>query len=297
MSFDRREIQRSFGRAADDYEQHAWLQREVRARLFERLEEMPLEPQRIVDLGSGSGAGSAELKQRYRHAEVIGIDLAHAMCRQTIRQSRWRRPVNAVQADAAGIPLASNSVELVIANLALQWLTDLPAVLNGVRRILRPDGVFLFSTFGPDTLMELREAWAEVDDQPRVSRFIDQHVIGDLLLSSGFRDPVMDCDRITATYPDVNKLMRDLKNIGAHNASSDRPRGLTGKHKLAAMRQAYEAFRDDRSGQLPATWEVVYGTAWGPQEGQPVRNPEGGETAAFSLDALRGSMQRKPEKQ
>lgn len=292
MVFDRQAIQRSFGRAASDYEQHAWLQREVRSRLYERLDDMRVAPQRIVDLGCGSGAGAAELKQRYRQAEVIGVDIAAAMCRETHKQSRWRRPVYAIQADARAIPLAANSADLMIANLALQWVDDLPAVLNGVRRILKPDGMLLFSTFGPDTLMELRQAWATVDDQPRVSSFVDQHIIGDLLLSTGFRDPVMDCDRITATYSDVDILMRDLKVIGAHNAQTGRPRGLTGKHKLNAMRKAYATFRDPNNGQLPATWEVVYATAWGPQDGQPMRNPEGGETASFSIESLRQGLKK-----
>lgn len=292
MSFDRREIQRAFGRAASDYEQHAWLQREIRGRLYERLQDLRTEPERIVDLGCGSGAGTAELKQQFRHAEVIGVDIAAAMCRETQKQSRWRRPLHAIQADAKAIPLAANSVDVLIANLALQWVTDLPAVLNNIRRILKTDGMLLFSTFGPDTLMELRQAWAAVDDQPRVSSFVDQHVIGDLLLSTGFSDPVMDCDRITATYPDVDTLMRDLKSIGAHNAQKNRPRGLTGKNKINAMRQAYAGFRDPDTRQLPATWEVVYATAWGPQNGQPVRNPEGGETAAFSVESLRQGLKK-----
>ena len=265
---------------------------EIRGRLYERLQEMQVEPERIIDLGCGSGSGTAELKQRFRQTEVIGVDIAAAMCRETQKQSRWRRPVYAVQADARAIPLAANSADLLIANLALQWVDDLPAVLNSVRRILKPDGMLLFSTFGPDTLMELRQAWAKVDDQPRVSSFVDQHIIGDLLLSAGFRDPVMDCDRITATYLDVDTLMRDLKAIGAHNAQKDRPRGLTGKNKLNAMRQAYASFRDPDTKQLPATWEVVYATAWGPQEGQPVRNSEGGETASFSVESLRQGLKK-----
>ncbi len=293
MSFDRREVQRAFGRSAARYEQHAWLQREVRARLYERLEDIEASPQTILDLGCGSGHGTAELKRRYSDATVIGLDIAHAMCRQCQRQSSWRRRLHSIQADIQHLPLAANSVDLLIANLVLQWIDDLPGVITALRRILKPDGVMFFSTLGPDTLTELRQAWAAADDQPRVSHFVDQQVIGDLLLSSGFRNPVMDCDRITATYPDTATLMQDLKAIGAHNAHRHRPRGLTGKYKIAAMRQAYDAFRDPHSGQLPATWEVFYATAWGAQEGQPIRHPEGGETASFSIESLRQELNRK----
>ncbi len=293
MGFDRREVQRSFGRVSSQYEQHAWLQREIRSRLYERLEDIPAEPSRILDLGCGSGAGAAQLKQRYRSAQVIGLDLALAMCHECRRQSRWRRPIDVLQADAAQLPFASDSIDLIIANLVFQWVEDLPAALNGLRRILKPGGVLLFSTFGPDTLLQLRQAWAAVDDQPRISDFVDQHVIGDLLLSMGFRDPVMDCDVLTSTYSEVDVLMRDLKSIGAHNANRNRPRGMTGKSKLAGMRQAYEQFRDPQTKQLPATWEVIYATAWGVPEGQPQRHPQGGETAAFSLESLRRDIRKK----
>jgi len=293
MVFDRQAIRRSFARAAQHYEEHAWLQKEVRTRLYERLTEFELTPQLIVDLGCGSGHGTAELKQRYRSADIIGIDLAHAMCKSCQQQSRWRHRLHSVQADATALPIADHKVDVLIANLSLQWVSDLPAVLTHIRRVLKPDGVMLFSTFGPDTLMELRQAWASVDNQPRVSHFIDQHIIGDLLLSTGFRNPVMDCDRMTATYSKVNGLMQDLKVIGAHNALQDRPRGLTGKHKFNAMKQAYESYRDKQTGQLPATWEVVYATAWGAPEGQPVRSPEGGERALFSVNSLRAGMHKK----
>ncbi len=293
MDFDRREIQRAFGRASSHYEQHAWLQQEVRSRLYERLDDIQTEPKRILDLGCGTGAGTAELKQRYHPAQVIGLDFALPMCLECQRQSRWRRPIYTIQGDVAQLPLAANSIDLVVANLVFQWVDDLPAVLNNLRRVLKPGGVLLFSTFGPDTLNELRQAWAVADQLPRISRFVDQHIIGDLLLSIGFRDPVMDCDLITSTYSTVDVLMQDLKAIGAHNANQQRPRGLTGKTKFNAMRQAYERFRDPQSDKLPATWEVVYANAWGPSDGQPLRNPDGGERATFSVDSLRDRLRKK----
>jgi len=284
MRFDRQRVASAFGRAAVDYEQHAWLQREVRARLYERLEHFSLQPQVIVDVGCGSGHGSAELKRRHPRASVIGLDLAAGMCRQTRKQSRWRRPLQAVQADAMRLPLAAASVDLLVSNLTLQWLDDLPAFLQTVRRVLKPGGLLLFSTFGPDTLQELRLAWASVGEQARVSEFIDQHVIGDWLVAAGFRDPVMDCDRITASYPDVSSLMHELKSIGAGNARSDRPRQFTSRSKLLAMQQAYRE-RFSQGSNIQASWEVVYATAIGPQPGQPIRTGTG-EQASFPVDKI-----------
>jgi len=284
MGFDRQRIARAFGQAAADYELNAWLQREVRARLYERLAHFSLQPRVIVDLGCGSGHGSTELKRRYPKATVIGLDLAFGMCAQTHRQSRWRHRVFSLQAHAMQLPLASRSVDLLISNLTLQWLDDLPGFFRVVRRVLKPGGLLLFSTFGPDTLQELRQAWASIGEQARVSEFVDQHIVGDWLVAAGFRDPVMDCDRITTTYAEVSTLLHDLKSIGASNARSDRPKQLTSRSKLLAMQQAY---RDQftSNGQITASWEVVYATAIGPEPGQPIRS-EAGEQASFAVDQI-----------
>jgi len=153
---------------------------------------------------------------------------------------------------------------MVFSNLMLQWCPEPDPVLVEVRRVLRGQGVFLFTTLGPDTLNELRSSWAAVADHDHVHPFIDMHDIGDALIRAGFVEPVMDVERLTLTYEDVRTLMQDLRSIGARNASSERPRGLLGPRRLAAVVQAYERFR--RDGRLPATYEVVYGTAWTPQD-------------------------------
>jgi malonyl-CoA O-methyltransferase len=166
-----------------------------------------------------------------------------------------------VCADVRRLPFADASVDVAVSNLMLQWCDDLDLAFAEIRRVLKPDGFFCFTTFGPDTLRELRQAWAAVDDYTHVNTFIDMHDVGDALGRAGLTEPVLDVERVTLTYPDVLALMRDLKVIGAHNVTAGRARGLTGRSRLRAVEAAYEAER--RDGRIPATYEVVYGAAWG----------------------------------
>jgi malonyl-CoA O-methyltransferase len=189
-----------------------------------------------------------------------------------------RRPAT-VCADLEQLPLATASVDLIYSNAALQWCTDLEGTLRDLRRVLRPGGLLMFSTFGPDTLKELRQAWSEVDRKPHVSPFLDMHDIGDMLMKSRFAEPVMDAEFITMTYDNPRQLMRDIKGIGAHNAMEGRHRGLTGKQRMERFMQAYEQFR--AQGRLPSTWEVVYGHAWAPEQ---VQDEEG--VTRIAIDSI-----------
>ncbi|HET9679304.1 MAG TPA: malonyl-ACP O-methyltransferase BioC [Gammaproteobacteria bacterium] len=262
---DTRQVQRAFTRAASDYDAAAVLQREVRNRLLERLEIVKLQPQRILDVGCGTGGAFPGLQQRWPKAKIIGLDLAFSMLQQARDKRSWfdrlRRPSNLVCANSAQLPFAKSSVDCIFSSLMLQWCDDLDQVLREFRRIIKPNGLFIFASFGPDTLKELRAAWAAVDQATHVNQFIDMHDVGDALIRAGFDQPVLDVDPFTLTYPTARHLMRDLKQIGAHNVNAGRARGLTGKARIAAVEEAYAAFRD-KNGQLPATYEVVYGTAW-----------------------------------
>jgi biotin biosynthesis protein BioC len=284
---DRQLVRRHFGRAARSYEQHDVLQREVQAALLERLDFYTQTPQRVVDVGAGTGRGSALLKQRYAKAEVIAVDLALPMLRVAKQHSSWLKPFIRVCAEATALPLADHSVDVLHSNLCYQWIDDLPALFGECVRVLKPGGLLAFSTFGPDTLKELRSAWAEADQQPHVSRFLDMHDIGDAMLNAGLRDPVLDVFRYTLTYSEPRKLLEELQGLGATNADRTRERGLTGKSRYRRMLAAYEAMRVH--GRIPATWEVVTAHAWGPPVGQPRRGADGGEIASFSIDSLRGS--------
>jgi malonyl-CoA O-methyltransferase len=193
------------------------------------------------------------------------VDIAPGMLSRAGAQSRWLRRFERVRADAYALPFRDGAFDLVFSSLMLQWCDDLDAVFAEISRVLAPGGLLLFSTFGPGTLAELREAWSasEPDDRPRshVNHFFDPLSLGTALMHAGFAEPVLDVDRIVAGYPDTMALMREIKAIGAHNVTQGRERGLTGRRRLAAMSQAYEALR--RDGSLPATWEVIHASSWG----------------------------------
>jgi malonyl-CoA O-methyltransferase len=261
FSLDRRALARSFDRAGAGYDAAAQLQRRTRIELLERLHYFALEPQCILDLGAGTCQGSVALRRRFAAARVIALDIAPGMLKASPRP-RWpRRRFERVCADAYALPLASRSVELIYSNLMLQWCDRPDRVFREVARALKPGGVFVFSSFGPDTLKELRLAWHSADQGVHVSQFPDMPQLGDALMSAGLLEPVMDIEQHRLLYPDVYALMRELKRIGAHNAASQRSRALTGRARLQRMVGAYE-LRRTREG-LPATFEVIFGAAFG----------------------------------
>ena len=290
-------VRRSFDQAAASYDAHAVLQREVCDRLLERLDYMAVQPGRVLDVGTGTGYGLAHLRSRYGDAEFCALDIAPAMlaaARARLPQPGWAqralarlapssvRPTHLVCADMERLPLAPGSVNLVWSSLALQWAHDLEATFRGFHRALAPGGLLMFATFGPDTLKELRAAFAEIDDAPHVNRFIDLHDVGDMLIHAGFASPVMEMDMLTLTYADLRSLMRDLKGIGAHNAAASRRRGLLGKSAWRRLEQAYESKRAE--GRLPATFEVIYGHAWA---GDKTRRADGRQVIEFAIGERR----------
>lgn len=272
--FDRRQVRRAFSRAAGSYSAAAALQRDVEARLMESLEYLGEQaPTSIVDLGSGPGTAAIELRRRWPKARVVAIDLALPMLRQVAPRRGWnplQRPIDRVCADARALPLADESVDLVFSNLCLQWVEDLDALFAGLRRVLRPGGLLLCSTFGPGTLHELRASFAEADEAAHVSPFAGIAEFGDALMRAGFRDPVLDREVEVHRHEDMAGLMRGLRELGATNALSSRRRALTGRGRFAAARTAYEQWRDP-DGLLPATWETITAMAWAPAHGQPIR--------------------------
>ena len=281
LAVDKRMVRRSFEQAAATYDAAAVLQNEVCRRMLARLDFIKLEPATILDAGSGTGNAVAGLLARYSRARVIALDLALAMARRARARRPWWRGLferggarlAAVCGDIDQLPLASACAGMVWSNLAIQWSNEPQRAFAEMHRVLAPGGLLLFSSFGPDTLKELRAAFQSVDRHTHVHRFTDMHDVGDMLVACGFADPVMDMEVVTLTYADVRELMRDLKAIGAHNVTRGRPSALAGKSLLAKVARNYEPAR--REGRLPATFEVIYGHAWKPQpritaDGKPI---------------------------
>jgi malonyl-CoA O-methyltransferase len=253
-------IRRHHDRASAAYDESAVLQARVRQQLIDRLAWIAFEPEVVVDLGCGTGHAARALAARWPGARVIAVDFAPGMLQAAARHGDSAR-FERLCAHALALPLPDASVDLLFCNLMLQWCDDLDAVFAEIARVLRPRGLLTFTTLGPDTLCELREAWHGVDDFTHVIPFADMHDIGDGLIRAGLVEPVLDVLRFTLTYPDVFGLMRDLKAIGAQNPMSGRPRGLTGRKTMQAVEAAYERHRHE--GRLPASYEVIFGQAWG----------------------------------
>lgn len=265
-AIDKRQARQAFSRAASRYDEVAVLQREIAGRLLDRLAYIKHQPGVVLDVGAGTGDATHALASLYPEARVLALDFSLPMLQQARLREKAGISPDCLCGDAERLPLADGSVELLFSNATLQWCNDLQGTFREFLRVLRPNGMLLFSTFGPDTLMELRASWAVADGGSHVSPFWDMHDIGDAMLQAGLAEPVVDVDRLQLTYDDVPALMRDLKTLGAHNVTRDRQRGLTGKGRLRTMVQAYEKFR--RDGRLPASYEVVYGHAWAPAQRQ-----------------------------
>ena len=245
-------IRNNFNSASSNYDDNAFLQNEIANRLAEKLKVISIKPQTIIDLGSGTGLLSKKTAEIFPNANLVCVDFA--------QKSLLKNPQNLkVCANAYELPFASNSIDFIVSNLMMQWCPDLKALFNECFRVLKPEGLILFTTFGPDTLKELKRSWSAVDSSAHVNNFIDMHDIGDQMLQSGFQSPIMEMENITLTYEKVLDLMHDLKSIGAQNVSN-RSKTLTGKTKFKKMIEMYESYRSD--GKLPATYEVIYGHAW-----------------------------------
>ena len=278
---DPRSVRRAFERAATTYDPAAVLQREIGQRMAERLALVKLQPTTILDAGCGTGEALGELRTRFPAAAIVGLDIALAMLSAAHRRSASNVAERSllsrllggrltpsgstalVCADLCRLPLSAGIFDLVWSNLALQWINEPPIAFAELGRVLRVGGLLMFTTFGPDTLAELRTAFGGIDRAPHVHRFIDMHDLGDMLVQAGFAEPVMDMEKLTLTYADADALMRDLKATGEQNAAVGRPRGLMGRGRWQRLLAALEHFR--REGRLPITFEVVYGHAWKPE--------------------------------
>jgi malonyl-CoA O-methyltransferase len=277
---DPKDVRRAFRKAAARYASADFLHAEIRTRLLERLEPVLLDPGTVLDLGAGPPQATGDLARRYPQARLLAIEAVPEML--GAGAERWLP----VCADAARLPLPAACADLAVANMLLHWCEDPQAVLSEARRVLRYPGLFGFSTLGPDSLRELRSAWAKVDSYGHVHDFADMHNIGDALIRAGFAEPVLDTERITITYRDIDRLATDLRAVGAGNVAERRARGLTTPARWAAMTRAYEGSRN-AEGLFPVTIEVIYALAWTGETPVSFRDEAGGIVIPL------GSLQRR----
>jgi len=266
-----RDVRRRFDRAASGFDGVDFVHSKTREELLARLAPMLIDAKTIVDLGCATGAASRALSKQFRRAHIISIDLSQQMLRQAQRRRSFFGRRSMLQANAAALPLAGQSVDLVFANLLLPWFSDPTALFTEVSRVLRKDGLFIFSTLGPDSLGELQQAWQSTGDSAgaHINRFLDMHDIGDAAVRSGLRDPVLDVDHLRVSYEKPLAIFDDLTAMGGRNSLQNRSRSLTGRGRFRAMTAAL-ADADTLTLEL----ELVYGHCWGsgaPKAGDEVR--------------------------
>jgi malonyl-CoA O-methyltransferase len=290
---DKKNVSLAFDVAAKNYDAASLLQQTIADRLIESFDVIKINPDSILDLGSGTGYGSRKLKQQFKKARFYQCDISGEMLKVARKQAPLFFSKNHfLCADASQLPLKKNQFDIVFSSLMLQWCNDLDAAFAEIRRVLKPGGVFLFASFGPDSLKELRECWQQVDDHVHVNAFVDMHDIGDALMRNGLDEPVLSVEHIVLTYDKCKQLMRELKSIGAHNINSGRRKTLTGKQRLNEVINHYESFRKDK--KLPATYEVVYGHAWRPQQ---EKNNDGVNFQSISLEKLKQDLKSRKSEQ
>jgi malonyl-CoA O-methyltransferase len=279
---NQKHIRRRFECAAGRFDDADFVHAKTRDGLLTRLGPLLVEAKLVVDLGSATGSTYRPLQKRFRGARIISLDFAHRMLTKAKEKKSWLSNAAFVQASADSLPFANESVDVIFSNQLLPWISDPTVVFSEVARVLRKGGVFAFATLGPDSLREIRHAWRQADDLPHVNAFPDMHDLGDGLVGAGLRDPVLDVDRLCVDYPNTDRLFRDLTAAGARNALAHRAKGLTGRHRYAAMLTALKAIA--AGGKIRLDLELVYGHCWG---AGPKMDP-----ANYAFDANRIPLRR-----
>lgn len=257
----KQEICNAFNKHSQNYERAAIVQREIGERLFERLDYLKIQPRTVLDLGCGCGYFSKQLKKRYPKALIVGLDLAIEMLFQSKAKQSWLKQWPLVNADMTSMPFPTGMFDLVFANQAIHWVSPLNLVMQEINRVMNVDGCFMFSTLGPDTFRELREAWAFADPYAHTNTFMDMHDLGDAMLTEHFVDPVVDMEMLSVHYATLSSLVRALKAQGVRNVNLARNQGLTGKGVWRIFEESMARFCTEK-GLYPLTYEVVYGHAW-----------------------------------
>ncbi|MEI6334689.1 MAG: malonyl-ACP O-methyltransferase BioC [Methylococcaceae bacterium] len=254
MTLDKAGIKRSFAAASKTYDPVAELQRTVGRELLHVIDTTHLTGT-LLDLGCGTGFLTGELLARSRYETMIALDIALPMLQATQSKLADKSNIAYVCADAEHLPLGGQCIDGVLSNLALQWCRNLDAVFTDIKRVLKPDGQLVFSTFGPQTLHELKSAWATVDDYSHVNEFYSEAQLKHFLLQAGFKNSQLKSTVYISRYQSVWTLMQELKHLGAQHVVAGRNKKITTKTAMQKMITAYQKHKV--SDQIPATFEVI----------------------------------------
>ena len=263
----KKRIRESFNRRADTYDNYAIIQKEVAARIFDRLSGIKIKPKSILDLGCGTGSLTQKISALYPNAKIIPLDFSEEMLRICCSKVNKANPICA---DIENIPINESRFDLIISSPTFHWATDLYSTFLKIHKLLKDGGCFLFSSIGPDTLFELREALSKIDNQERVNRFIDMHHYGDALLKIGFTDPVVDNEKIIVEYQSFSDVLQSLKKIGANTVEKVADKKLTRRDYIGAS----HGYSINENSNYPVTYEVLYGLAWKKTPSNPKINED-----------------------
>ena len=266
---NRRHIRQRFDRIAAQFDNADFVHKKTCKGLIHRLEPVLVKASSILDLGSATGSANDELRKRFKRTNIVSLDISHNMLCKAREKKSWFSKAAYTQADAIALPFKNSCFDLVFANMLLPWLNDPQTVFQEITRVLRKGGVFAFTTLGPDSFREIARSWNEIDSKPHVNQFIDMHNLGDSLVKSGLKDPVVDVDRLFISYKDSETMINDLKNSGSGNMLENRNQSMTGKESFKKM---IKTLTNPDTGEIKLSLELIYGHCWGLGEKMDFKN-------------------------
>ncbi len=251
-----------FDRHASTYDLYSSLQNNISDKLFKKLDLIQINPNLILDLGCGTGRNGRMMKEKYQNIKIINYDFSVNMLKEA-KKNQYKmlnNKSNFVCGDIEKLAFSENTFDVIWSTSSLQWCNNLSDTFNKAKVILKPGGLFIFSTFGPNTLFELRNITKKISNYQKTNNFLDAFSIREKLINEGFVDPVIDSEEFCLAYKDINKLFLDLRKIGATSGFKKRNIGLSGKSFLKLIIDGYKEYSYD--GIFPATYEALYGYAW-----------------------------------
>ena len=252
----KKRIAKSFDNKSDSYDQYSFVQKEVADRLIDRIKSLKFDPINILDIGSGTGYLAKKLESHFPKANLFCLDISEKM---SIACKLKNKRMYTICADTEFLPFKNLSFDLIISSFTFHWCSNLEKIFYDIKNILTEHGIFIFSTVGPDTLIELKSIFRKIDDNQHVNNFLDMHTFGDLLLSLDFSDPVMDVDRITVKYKSFDELLKSLRCTGSNVVMADRKRFL-GHRAISKIKSEYQG--NTEKGSILTTYEIIYAISW-----------------------------------